>query len=137
MATQDLLGNDYAVFADVEAADIYLAASADLGEAWAALNATAKARAVISATRLLQTRVNWKDGVPSTDAPVAAVAEANSALAGAIAVKALDTAEGMRQEMLLDELERGDGADALDRVDVVAAAQDAQVDELRHRELGA
>ena len=34
--------------------------------------------------------------------------------------------------VILDELERLDGADALDRVGVVAAAQDAQVDELRH-----
>ena len=35
--------------------------------------------------------------------------------------------------VLADELERSFGADALDGVEVVAAEQDAQIDELRHR----
>ncbi len=87
MATVDIDGNDFPVYADVDFADIYLSGDAQRAVAWAARDATSKARGLISGTRLLQ-RLCWTDGVPSTDDPVlAAIAEATSLMAADILAK--------------------------------------------------
>lgn len=87
MATVDIDGNDYAVYADVDFADIYLAGDALRASIWAQLDAVGKARALISATRLLQ-RLCWTDGVPATTDPVLeAIANATSLMAADIAGK--------------------------------------------------
>jgi len=66
MALIELAGNEYESYASIEAADIYLAADANLFALWAAAPTDTKARALITSTRYLQT-LGWCDGVPSID----------------------------------------------------------------------
>lgn len=82
MATVQINAQDYAAFIDVADADKYLAADVSRAPVWEALAADDKARALVTATRLLQ-RLQWRgDVVPTTDDPVAEpVADATALLA--------------------------------------------------------
>lgn len=88
MATVDIGGNDYAVYADIDFADIYLAGDALRAARWVALDDEAKARNLVSATRLLQ-RLCWTDGAPdpSVDPVLEAIANATCLMAADIAAK--------------------------------------------------
>ena len=86
MATITLNGVDYSVYADQAEVDAYLAADLARAAAWEALDVDTKARAIVSATRLLQ-RQAWRDGPPSFDTPPQAVKDATALLAADIADK--------------------------------------------------
>lgn len=59
MPEVDISGNEYTVYADVDAADEYLAASTHAAN-WTAATDDEKAQALVTATRLLD-RQRWKD----------------------------------------------------------------------------
>jgi hypothetical protein len=86
MPTVAINGVDYPSYIDVAYADEYLAADMSRAEAWAAVSADNKARAVITATRLLQ-RLIWKAGPPAVDTAADVVKEATALLAADIAAK--------------------------------------------------
>jgi hypothetical protein len=72
---------EYNVFADVAFADAFLAADIGRAPVWEVLTVDGmKERALVSATRALA-RLDWKDGVPSVDAPPLVVSEATAILA--------------------------------------------------------
>jgi hypothetical protein len=86
-ATVDIGSETYDVYADVDFADIYLAADALRAALWASLTVTGdKERDLVSATRLLQ-RLRWKDGVPDITAPPLVVQQAAALLAADIAAQ--------------------------------------------------
>lgn len=69
MATITLGGNDYESFISVEDADAYLAGDIMRAAGWAALDDTAKQRALISATRMLLTLPWCADPAPAPADP--------------------------------------------------------------------
>jgi hypothetical protein len=84
-ATVDIGAETYDVYADVDFADIYLAADVLRADFWASLTTAGdKERPLVSATRLLQ-RLQWKDGVPDITAPPEVVKAATALLAADIA----------------------------------------------------
>jgi hypothetical protein len=83
MAELDIASETYEVYADVEFADIFLAADVRRAASWAALadDEDAKGRGLVSGTRALQRLVGWTDGVPSITTPPLAVQQATAMLA--------------------------------------------------------
>lgn len=79
-------GYDYPVYADTDFADQYLAGDVSRWPEWDALEADDQARALVSATRLLQ-RQTWKAGAPPLDGPPEVVQQATALLAVDIALK--------------------------------------------------
>lgn len=86
MASITIGAASYSSFASVAEADEYLAADVQRYAGWAALDADAKARALVTASRYLAA-LDWADGVPSYDTPPAAVVEATALFAADIAAK--------------------------------------------------
>jgi hypothetical protein len=85
--TVDIGAETYDVYADVDFADIYLAADVLRSPIWDALTVAGdKEKALVTATRLL-TRLQWKDGVPDITAPPAEVQQAAALLAADIAAQ--------------------------------------------------
>jgi hypothetical protein len=84
--TVDIGAETYDVYADVDFADLYLAADIQRSAAWAALDTDTKGKALVTATRLLM-RLQWKDGVPDIDGPPAEVQQACALLAADIAAQ--------------------------------------------------
>lgn len=70
MPTVTLANSQYPVFADAEKADYHLAGDVSRAASWATRNAEAKARGLISATRLLLT-LPWCDTPPDPSAAAA------------------------------------------------------------------
>lgn len=83
MAEVDIGVDTYSAFADLDTADLYIAADATLAEPWSVLDDDGKGRNIVTATRIL-IRQPWKEA-PSIDDPPAAVRDATCEFAGAIA----------------------------------------------------
>lgn len=86
MAMVTILGNDYPSFITVDEADEYLAADLARSDAWLAQDPDLRAKAVVSATRLLL-RLQWLNGPPDVNAPPQPVKDATALLAADIAAK--------------------------------------------------
>lgn len=82
MATVSIGSDDYTSYADTDTADTYLAASVTVA-GWADASDDNKAKALVSATRLLD-RQTWIDGYTTFDARIAvqAIVDACCELAG-------------------------------------------------------
>lgn len=87
MPTIELGGNEYPVFSDVAAADIYLAGDVLRAGPWGLRNADAKARGLISATRMLITLPWIEPQDPAAAEPDATIAQVNSMLASDLLAK--------------------------------------------------
>lgn len=85
MASITIGAASYSSYASVAEADEYLAADVQRYSGWAALDADAKARALVTASRYLAT-LDWIEA-PSYDTPPAALVEATSLFAADIAAK--------------------------------------------------
>jgi hypothetical protein len=80
MATVNIGGALYEAFGDVVEANVYLAGDVMRAASWAALTDEAKARGLVSATRLMQT-LPWVGDAPTTLAAPEAVKEVSFMLA--------------------------------------------------------
>ncbi len=81
MASVTIGSTNYPSYASVADADAYLAADAIRAAAWALRNPEAKARGLVTATRLLQS-LAWCGGtVPNVDAPPPVVVDVTAMLA--------------------------------------------------------
>lgn len=81
MASVTIGSNDYPSYSSVADADAYLAADAVRAAPWALRNADAKARGLVTATRILQA-LAWCGGtIPDIDNPPAVVVDVTALLA--------------------------------------------------------
>lgn len=78
--------NEYDSFVAVAEADLFLAGDVTRATAWALRNDDAKARGLISATRML-VAMPWCDGVPDFDAAPAVVKDVTAMLAADLLAK--------------------------------------------------
>lgn len=79
-------GNEYDSFETVDEADAYLAGDVQRAAVWALRDADAKARGLISATRMM-VALPWCDAVPDLDAAPEVVKEVESMLAADLLAK--------------------------------------------------
>ncbi len=106
MPVIDLGGNNYPAYADIAAADIVLAADISRAAGWASRTADTKARALITASRLIA-RLKWASGqAPDPDAPPEAIGEAAAMLAADLAAKP-SLAGSLGQESNLKRVKAG------------------------------
>lgn len=94
-------GTDFVVYADVPTADAYmLGAFGAVGDAWRAAVTDDKSRALVSATRTINS-LTWSSGYPSDTAWLAAIVNASIELAasildGSLAQQATQAASGTK-----------------------------------------
>lgn len=102
----DLGAGSYPAWADQDKADEYLAADISRATGWALINADGKARALISAARLIA-RLEWAAGSPPDyDTAPEAIAEANAVFAADLAANP-KLAASLGQESLIKRVKAG------------------------------
>lgn len=83
MATVDIGSESYDSFADVDFADVYIAADPISADGWGDLGDDGKGQLLVTATRVLK-RQDWRDGVPSFSATPDPIREATVEFAAAL-----------------------------------------------------